>query len=72
MITFLLLQLYYDANVKLIGGRVHYHSLEISRVSCQVPGQSNFHTFYSLLFGGPETLLEKLFINNIKQKFRVR
>lgn len=69
--SFFWFQLFYGPNSELVGGRVLYHFLEANRVCCKDPGQSNFHIFYSLLFGAPETLLEQLLLGDDQRLFSV-
>lgn len=50
----------------MIGGHIHGHMLETSRVCSQNYNENNFHVFYSLLFGASIDLKKSLYFENIK------
>lgn len=43
-------------SISFVGAKMGYHMLETSRI-CSI--DSNFHVFYSLVFGSPTDLLKK-------------
>lgn len=47
----------------MVGSRLFYHMLEISRV-CSINQRSNFHIFYSIVLGAPESLLKCLLLGD--------
>lgn len=47
----------YDADFKPSGAKIGYHLLETNRVCIADINESNFHVFYSLLFGATNNLL---------------
>lgn len=59
-------QLQYDENTQLLGGQVRHQLLEIGRVCNVSLNESNFHIFYALLFGAPDSLLEELRLDKSK------
>lgn len=50
----------YDDNMKQTNARMNYHMLEINRICAAAQLESNFHVFYSLVFGSSNELLEKI------------
>lgn len=53
-------QLVYDASERLSGFEIAYHLLEETRICNASLHESNFHIFYNVLFGSPETLLKNI------------
>lgn len=47
-------------NISFVGAKIAYHMLESSRI-CSA--ESNFHMFYSLLFGSSQDLLKKCLLD---------
>ena len=43
-----------------MGGHINNYLLEKSRVTTQQDGENNFHSFYQLLKGAPDQLINKV------------
>lgn len=50
----------------MLGGQVRHQLLEIGRVCNVSLHESNFHIFYAILLGAPDSLLENLRLNKTK------
>jgi myosin-1 len=53
-----------------MGGHINNYLLEKSRVIHQQAGDNNFHSFYQLLKGGPDQLLNNLNLTRDMSQYR--
>ncbi|KAJ7086113.1 P-loop containing nucleoside triphosphate hydrolase protein [Mycena belliarum] len=63
------LQLLFDTNRLIVGGRVRTYLLERSRLSYQAKTERNYHIFYQLCAGLPSERLEELGLDTDYSKF---
>lgn len=50
----------YDADMKQSGAKINYHMLETNRICATNQFESNFHIFYTMLFGSTNDLLKNI------------
>ena len=54
------IELFFDKNASVSGGSLEHYILEKGRLVRQSPNERNFHFFYQLFAGAPDSLRQRL------------